>query len=484
MRRWLFLLSVWTLSGCALWSEFKQPETTPPDSWKGQETQTAPVAWPDMEWWKQFRSAALTAQMNEAQKENLDLKAAVARVQQADAQVRISGAGLLPAIGASADVSRTRTPAGRVSSTGVSSGKPRINNNFNGSLNASYEIDFWGKNYSAAESVRALAEASRFDQQTVALTISSAVASNYFDILATQERLTIAKANVAASEKVLDAIRQRFDLGVATGLDMSQQENIVATQRATVPPLEQRLRQDLNAQAILLGKMPESMNMPDAKLADVAIPEVKAGLPSELLQRRPDVQNAEAQLQSAHANIVNARAAFFPSISLTASGGYASSALSQLFRPDSILWSIGSSLTQPIFEGGRLTGELDLAKARYEELLQNYRKAVISAFSDVEDALVAVQQTAALEDAQKAAEATARKSFDLSRQQMEGGIIDIATMLNTQRALFVAQDAYLQAKLSHLQAIVGLYKALGGGWQADVAMVAPPSDAKAIDQKQ
>jgi multidrug efflux system outer membrane protein len=461
---YLFYVLALSLTGCSAWDNYKHTETETPDAWKTPAG--TPFAWPDNEWWKEFNSPVLTSQIEDANKANFDLAAAVARVREADAQARIAGAALLPSVGATAGADRTRTPGGKVSSTDVSS-SPRVSNAYNAGLNASYEIDFWGKNWSAAEAARALAEGSRYDKETVELTVTSSVANTYFDILSTQERLKVAYDNLANSKEVLDTIRNRFKQGTATALDVAQQENVVATQNAAVPPLEQHLRQDLDAQAILLGKLPENMATPEEKLADIVIPEVGAGLPSELLERRPDVQSAEAQLVSANANIINARAQFFPSISLTASGGYASSALSQLFRPDSLLWSLGGSLAQPIFEGGLLRGQLELAQARYDEALQNYRKAVVSAFSDVEDSLVAVQQTAAEEDAQKMAEQTAHDAYELSQRQLAGGIVDITSVLNTQRTLFTSQDALLQAKLAHLQAIIGLYKSLGGGWKND-----------------
>jgi NodT family efflux transporter outer membrane factor (OMF) lipoprotein len=296
--------------------------------------------------------------------------------------------------------------------------------------------------------------------------VLSSVSTTYFDILATKERLKVARDNVANAESFMNSIRARFKQGIGTALDVAQQENVVATQRATVPPLEQHLQQDIDALAILLGKMPEGVEAPDDNMADLAVPIVASGMPSDLLTRRPDVRNAEAQLESAHADIITARAAFFPSISLTADGGYASGALSTLFKPGSLLWSVGSSAAQPIFEGGRLMGGLELRKARYDELLQNYHKAVVSAFSDVEDALAGVQQTAAEEVAQGYAEETALHAYQLSQKQLEGGIVDITTVLNVQRTLFAAQDALVQAKLQHLQAVVGLYKALGGGWKS------------------
>lgn len=471
----LIAASLLPLTACGLWNDYIRPETPAPQAWSTPAPGTE-AAWPDAPWWRQFNSPALTAQIDEALKENYDLKAAVARVKEADAQARISGAGLLPDIEATMDASRNRTSgSSRASSAlGVIS-RPHIANAYGAELSASYELDFWGKNWAIAESAAALAEASRFDEQTVRLTTLASVANNWFDILATKERLRIARDNLANAERELTASRNRFDAGVSTALDVAQQESIVATQRAAVPPLELELKQAMNAHAVLLGKLPEALNIPESALDDLSLPTVSAGLPSELLMRRPDVLQAEAQLRSANADIIAARGAFFPSIQLTAAGGYESVAMADLFRPDSMLFSLAGSLVQPIFKGGLLTGQLDFAKARQEELLQNYRKAVLSAFADTENALAAVKHTAEEETAQAAAAQTARKAYNLSQQQLQGGVIDITTALNTQRTLFSAEDAHAQARLAHLQAIVGLYRALGGGWKSETTPL-PPAD--------
>lgn len=469
MNPYLTLSLLLALPGCALWSDFKLPGIALPQSWKSEDA-SAPVAqaaWPDRQWWTQFKSAALTSFMEEAQRSNFDLQAAVARVRQADAQARIGGAPLLPSVAATGDASRTRTSGSSRSASAIGvATRPRFTNAYNTSFSAAYEIDFWGKNYAAAESALALAEASRFNQQTVAITVTASVASNYFDILATRDQLAVARDNLANAQEMLSSIRNRFKQGLGTALDVAQQESVVATQRAAIPSLEQRLQQAINTQALLLGKMPESFDVSEGKLADIAVPEVASGIPSELLQRRPDIRNAEAQLKAAHADIIVARAEMFPSIRLTAAGGYESVALADLFKPDSKLWSLAGSLAQPIFEGGRLRGALDLQKARYDELLQNYHKAVVSAFTDVENALVAVRQTAAEEKAQAHARDTARKAYRLSQNQMQGGIIDITTVLDVQRTLFAAEDALVRAHHAHLLAVVGLYKALGGGWNS------------------
>ena len=246
---------------------------------------------------------------------------------------------------------------------------------------------------------------------------------------------------------------------------MAQQETVVATVNATIPPLKQQLRQNLDALAILIGTTPESVDVTHGNLDQIGQPLVRPGLPSDLLARRPDVAEAEAQLIAANANIAAARAAFFPTISLTATGGFESSALAGLLTPANRVWSLGADVTQPIFQGGALLGQYQLAKGRYEELLADYHKAVISAFANVEDALIALQQSSDLVERQQTAATTAQRAYEFAQAQMRAGTINVLTLLSTETALFSARDALAQAKYAHLQALVTLYQALGGGWQ-------------------
>jgi NodT family efflux transporter outer membrane factor (OMF) lipoprotein len=299
----------------------------------------------------------------------------------------------------------------------------------------------------------------------VELGVLAGVASTYFQALELRDRLAIADANFANASKILHGLQLEQHAGIATALDVAQQETVVATVNATIPPLRQQLRQSLDALAILVGSTPEAIDVTHGGLDELGQPPVRPGLPSELLTRRPDVASAEAQLIAANANIAAARAAFFPSISLTASGGYASPALAALVTPATQVWSIGAGLTQPIFEGGALLGQYRLAKGHYEELLADYHKAVISALSNVEDSLTAVQQTADQVQRQQQATATAERAHEFAQRQMRAGTINVLTLLNTETALFSARDALAQAKFAHLQALVQLYQALGGGWQ-------------------
>jgi outer membrane protein, multidrug efflux system len=239
----------------------------------------------------------------------------------------------------------------------------------------------------------------------------------------------------------------------------------VALLEAAIPPLLQQFRQAVYALAVLVGKTPESVDVTSGSLTEISSPVVVAGLPSQLLSRRPDVAEAEQQLIGANADITAARAALFPNIALTASGGYESSTLASLISPANRVYALSAGLTQPIFHGGALRGQVSFSQARYTELLTTYHKTVLTAFSNVESALVAVRQTADQQDRQRNAVATARRAFEFAQAQMSAGTVNVLTVLNTENALFGAQDVLVQVEYSHLQALIDLYTALGGGWQ-------------------
>jgi outer membrane protein, multidrug efflux system len=451
------------LSACSLGPRYHHPDIPPPPAWITPADAAAPE-WPGAAWWRGFGSADLDQLIGQAQRANDDLRAAIARVHQADAQRRIAGAPLLPALDLEANATRARAPVAGVLANPLVQ-RFGTSNDFNPLLSASYQLDFFGKNRAALAAATASAGASRYDQATVELTVLAGVAGSYFLALELRDRLSIADANLANATKVLHGLTLEEHAGIATALDVAQQQTVVATVNATIPPLRQQLRQTLDALAILVGSMPESVDVTRGSLDELGQPPVRPGLPSELLARRPDVASAEAQLIAANANIAVARAAFFPSISLTATGGYESTALAGLLTPANRVWSLAAGLTQPIFQGGALVGQYQLAKGHYEELLADYHKAVLAALANVEDALIALQQTADQVERQQQATLAAQRAYEFAQAQMRAGTINVLTLLNTETALFSARDALAQAKYAHLQALVSLYQALGGGWQ-------------------
>ena len=440
------------LGGCSVGPDYERPATEAPETWSGAQGRDE---WPSLTWWKDFHADELDRLMTAAHDGNFDLAIAVARLKQANAQAAIAGAPLLPQIDAGLQAERLRQPPNTPSGA----------KQFSGSLSASYELDFWGLLRDQAEAARLTAAASAFDRETAELTLQSAVANSYFSLLSLNERVQLAENNLKAAEDVLDAFNARLEVGAASALDVAQQENAVATQRAALPPLIEQQRQARDALAVLIGINPEGVIAPAGNLRSVKLPGVASGLPSGLLQRRPDVQSAEAKLQAANRNVKAAVAAFFPSITLTAQGGSSSTSLSDLFKPAGVFYSLAAGASQPIFRGGALEGGQQLAEGQYDEQVATYRKAVVSAFADVEDALAAIEQEDRREEADKVVVGTAQRAYDIAQAQLYNGTIDILTVLNTQRALFQAQDELAQARLAHAQAVVGLFKALGGGWQ-------------------
>ena len=466
LRRLVRSLAVLALvassAGCILTKDLPDPALDIPGGYKPARLTKATDAPPTLDWWRGFRSSELTSLMEEAQRVNLDIAAAVARFMQADAQARIAGAALLPTLSGSGSETYLRTSGS--SASGLSIGGREVVN-YNASLAASYQLDFWGQNRDAAQAAEETTVASRFDREVVALTTLSSVANAYFQVLASQDRIRTAERNIASAERVLKAIKERFKAGTGTDLDVAQQESVLGNQRASVPPLRQTLDQNINALATLVSRPPESVRVIGGTLNRIAIPRVTPGLPSELLTQRPDIRRQEAQLASATANVGSARAQFFPNIQLTGQGGYQSSALSSLFQPHAAFFSLVGSATQPIFDGGQILGNFQLTRAKQDELLQTYRKTVVQAFADVDNALMSIRQTTIKLRLQRDVVASSLRAFQLAEQQLQAGTVDIVTVLNTQTTLFQAEDALSQAQLARLLAIVSLYQALGGGWE-------------------
>ena len=467
-----------TLGGCII-TGYEKPDLNLDVPDKYTETRPGPdSALPPLDWWRGFRSHELTLLMEEAQTANLDIAAAVARIQQADALVRIANASLLPTL--DSNFTATRQRAATAGGRGGGGGSP-VSSLYNFNLTASYTLDFWGKNRATLLAAEESAVASRFDKDVVALTTLVSVANTYFNLLDAQDRLRVARENLTASSKILDLIRQRDKAGTASRLEVSQQESLVATQRASIPPLEITLRQSKAALAVLTGRAPEHFLAAGGSTYKTAVPRIAPGLPSELINQRPDIREAEANLRSSNYSVESARAAFFPTIALTGETGFESLALSSLFGPGAWFYTMAASATQPIFHGGALLGALEQAQGRQLELLQDYRKAVLSGFSDVEQALIAVQQQALHERYQHEVVRASKEAFDISVQRLQQGTLDMVTLTQTQQTLFTAQDELAQIRLARLLAVVSLYQALGGGWSPP--QTAPSAEAKPVDNK-
>jgi len=462
----LLALVVGIVSGCA---------STPPTALEVQDIPTfwsEPVPagvdiWPEGEWWHGFASPELDGLIADARENNLDLAAAAARVLQADAATDIAGAALFPWVGLGAGAERQSANDNGASTT---------SNAFGIAGFASYELDFWGVARSDLRAAEAMLRSTRYGQEVVALTVTSNVGVTYLDVLGTRQRIDIARQNLDTAKRLLAAIERMVAAGLASPLDLAQQQALVAGQEAEIPVLEQEEREARYVLTLLLGRAPEGFSVSAQNLEGIVIPDVAPGLPSELLRRRPDIAQAEARLIAAHANVDAARGAFFPSIVLTASGGIASGAVSSVTDGPAVgdligeaggtglIYGVGVSLLQTIFDGGRLQGQSDFVKAQELELIANYRSVVFSAFSDVEAALSASASLAERERLKVIQVDSAARAFDISERQYREGLVGLLALLQAQQTLFEAQDELVQIRLARIQATIGLYKALGGGW--------------------
>jgi outer membrane protein, multidrug efflux system len=416
-------------------------------------------ALPSLDWWRGFHSVELTSLMEFAQAANLDIAVAIAQIEQANALVRIAGAPLFPTV--NADLSAQTSKSSSLSGSSGGGGTTHL---FSASLSASYILDFWGKNQATLVAAEESAVASRYNREVVTLTAISAVATTYFTILESQDRRRILRENLDAATRILTLIQQQFSAGTASAVNVAQQEALVAQVRASIPPIEQTLQQNFSALAVLIGRSPERFDIRGGSMNDIAIPVITPGLPSELLNQRPDIRQAEAQLAAANYNVQSARAAFFPTIQLTASGGTQSTALRTLFGPGAWFYTAAASLAQPLLDGGLLEGQLEQQLALRKQALQNYRKSVLSGFSNVEQALVAVEQTALTVRAQRDSVNASRRAFNLSEQQLREGTVNLVNLLQVEQTLFQAEDQLAVDQFLRLQAEVSLFQALGGGW--------------------
>jgi multidrug efflux system outer membrane protein len=441
------------LSGCILGSERPELNLEVPAGYREAQHARAPdAAVPALDWWRGFRSGELTSLMEAAQIYNLDIAVAIAQIVQADAQVGVSGAPLFPSLTGTGTAERIKDP-----------GVPPVSQ-YNLGLTASYMVDFWGKNRATLYAAEESATVARYNREVVTLSTIVTVANTYFQILAAQDELRVARRNLAAAERILVLIKQQFTGGTASQLDVSQQEALVSTERAAIPPIEVALKQNIAALAVLVARAPANFNVNGGGMAQITIPRVTPGLPSELLYQRPDVRQAEAQLASSNFSVEAARAAFFPQIQLTATTGVQSAALASLFGPGAWYYTLAAGLTQPLFDGFLLESQLKQAKGVQLQYLQAYRKAVLSAFADVEKALVALSQSIRQERLQAEAVANSRKAFDVSETQLRAGTVNLITVLQTQQTLLIAENTLAQVRLTKLLAASSLFQALGGGW--------------------
>ncbi|CAI8936395.1 efflux transporter outer membrane subunit [Pseudomonas sp. GW456-12-1-14-TSB6] len=433
----------------------------PPPAWQSPEHPGASQS--DRQWWTHFGSTELDHLIEQARLGSHDLAAAVARVRQAQASATIAGAPLLPEVKAGLNANRQKLLHGKGYSQLDVNPDNRSLDYYDAELSASYEIDFWGGKRAARDSAVLGVQASEFDRSTVELTLQSAVANSYTQALALREQARIAELNLVNAQSVLHLVQTRHDAGSATALELAQQKSLVAEQQRKLPLVQQQAREALITLAALLGHPVQELPTPRQAFAQLQWPDIASGVPSDLLQRRPDIASAEARLAAAQADVTVARAAMLPKVTLTASLGTGADLASDLLR--TTFYNLSSGLVAPIFNNGRLRAERDKATARQEELLETYRGAIINGFADVEKALTSIRGLDEQRQWQGEELRQAQTAFDIAQSRYQAGAEDLLTVLQTQRTLYAAQDMNVQLRLSRLQASIALYKALGGGWQ-------------------
>ncbi|MBX3446761.1 MAG: efflux transporter outer membrane subunit [Parvibaculaceae bacterium] len=447
IRHVSLLAAALALAACSMAPDYERPQTGAAASWSGPQSAGAQVS---AEWWTSFGDPELTLLMQMALAQNLDIVQALARIEQARGAARAAGSSLLPQVSGSGGAS-TRATDGGSSRESADIG-----------LSAGYALDIWGRYRNQADAARFSLDATAYDKETTALLVQAQVAAAYFNILTLKDQVAIAEESLAAARGTLDIVEARYNAGSISGLDLAQQRNTVASIEAGLPSLRASLAAQQNALAILIGRVPGNFGVAGETLARVTLPAIAAGQPSDLLERRPDIKSSEARLMAANADIGAARAAFFPSLDLTAS-------LSRSFAtasPAETLTSAGASLLAPIFSGGSLEGNLQSANARQRELAASYQLTVLNSFGEVENALVNVEATAERERLLNVAAEEAARAYELAEARYRAGASDLISVLDAQRTWLSARNSAADAKLARYTTAVDLFVALGGGWRS------------------
>jgi multidrug efflux system outer membrane protein len=450
------------LSGCAVGPNYKRPTVPVPTTYRGavpdSTPQTETISLGDQKWWDIFQDEQLRSLIRTALRQNYDLRIAASRILEARAQLGITRADQFPTLSAGAGIADVRTAQSKFlpvfeTSTG------QVN------LSAAWDLDFWGKYRRATEVARANLLASEWARQEVVSTLVANVASAYFQLRALDLQLEISKRTLDSRQESLRLTQILANGGATSLLDVRQAEQLVFTASAEIPALEQQVEQQENFLSILLGQNPGDIPRGQTLTEQHQPPQVPPGLPSSLLERRPDIRQAEEQLVAANAEIGVARAAYFPDISLSGSGGFQSSALTNLFSGPAGAWSFGASLAQPIFTAGRLRSGVRLAEAQQQTTALFYQQSIQGAFRSVSDALVAYRKTREFRTQQDLLFQSAEDAARLSHMRYTGGATGYLEVLTNETNAFSAELGLVQARLNELLAVVQLYEALGGGWQ-------------------
>ncbi|HET9178598.1 MAG TPA: efflux transporter outer membrane subunit [Terriglobia bacterium] len=450
-------------SGCVVGPNYKRPAVSIPASYHGTETpapgasaQTGAASFGNLEWWNVFHDPVLQDLIRTALKQNYDLRIAAARILQAEGELRITRSQQVPQVNGAASAARQKTL--------FSPSFPSFeNNSFQLGGSVSWLLDFWGKYRRATQAARASLLASEYNQQAVKVTLVSEVASGYFQLRALDLQLQISQDTLKSRQSSLRLTQIKQQGGVASMLDVRQAQSLVQTAETTITDTQRLISLQEDAISILLGENPAAIPRGKPLDQETLLPTLPAGLPSSLLERRPDIRQAEQVLIAANAEIGVARAEFFPQISLTGSGGTESFQLYKLFSDG--IWSFAGDLAQPIFTGGRLKGNLQAARAQEQQALLAYEQIIQGAFREVSDALIGYDRNRQFLTQQQALTETLAEAERIARIQYQGGVTAYLSVLQQETQYFSAQLQLTQAKLSELDSVVSLYQALGGGWQ-------------------
>jgi len=461
---------------CALGPNYQRPKENIPPAYRF-DTAAGNDAFADQGWWQLYQDPTLQSLIREALDNNLDVRIAAARIDQARALLGSTRLAQLPQVSASAQGQRART-----SRYELIPGEPPISNVFSADGSLSYEVDFWGKYRRATEAARAGLLASEYSKQDVMAGLVSGVATAYFTLLALDEQLIITQRTVGTRQKFVDLTQAQHERGTVSGLDVASAQAQLAVAEANIPDLQRQIGIAEDQLSVLLGRNPdailraESSQLKGMTEATVA-PVPPAGLPSSLLERRPDLREAEQNLIAANANVGVAKANLFPSIALTAAGGNESSALSQLFTGPARSWSLGASLLQPLLSSQSNLYQLDLAHAQKRQALLQYQQSIQTAFREVSDALIARRKYAELQVAQQAQVDAQRKADSIALARYRIGYASYFDVINADRDLFTAELSLSAAHLNTVLSLVQLYRAVGGGWQTEQRDKSSPGGA-------
>jgi multidrug efflux system outer membrane protein len=464
----VLVLFVSLVSACAVGPDYKRPTTSVPSTYRGltpeQAAKAGPASLADEKWWEVFQDEQLQGLIRIALQQNYDVRIAASRILQAQAQLGVTRADQFPTITGGGQAGRQRT---QESFFGPSAPifPPFQSNTYELNGSFSWELDFWGRFRRATEAARADLLASQWAREEVISTLVSNVAAAYFQLRELDLELEISRRTLDSRQGSLKLTRSLEEHGATSMLDVRQAEQLVFTASEQIPDLERRIEQQENFISTLLGEnpgaVPRGLTLTDQPHA----PEVPAGLPSSLLERRPDIRQAEENLVAANARIGVAKAAFFPQITLTATGGVQTFAIENLFTGPAGFWSLAGALLQPIFEGGRIWYGFKLSKAQQEEALLTYKQTIQSAFRDVSDALTAYRKNREFRIQQEYLTESAKDAARLSDMRYRGGVTSYLEVLTNDTNYFSAELGLAQAQLNELLALVQLYKALGGGWE-------------------